>query len=154
VIALSSLVDTYFQDFDPAIPRNHVTMSDYFEWLGLLKSCTAFEAYSKVYTAELRPAQVVEFLILNDEFPHSVCFSADQMQNALSAIAASSETRKSGRVHRLAGKLRATLSYNQIDEIMADSLHDYLKDIQAQCAEIHNAAYETFVAYPINAALA
>ncbi|MBC8170041.1 MAG: alpha-E domain-containing protein [Anaerolineae bacterium] len=154
VIALSTLVDAYFQDFDPAGTRSNVTIGDYFEWLGMLKSCTAFEAYSKVYTADLRPALVAEFLILNDEFPHSVRFSVDQMQNALSMIADTTETRKSGRVHRLVGRLRAALSYNQIDEIMADSLHDYLMDIQHQCAEIHNAAYETFIAYPITPALA
>ena len=36
---------------------------EHMEWIGLLRSCTAFEAYCKVYTAELRPERVAEFLL-------------------------------------------------------------------------------------------
>ena len=36
---------------------------------GLLRACVAFEAYCKVYTAEMRPLRVAEFLLLNPEFP-------------------------------------------------------------------------------------
>ena len=35
------------------------------EWIGLLQSCTAFEAYCKAYTADLRPDRIAEFLVLN-----------------------------------------------------------------------------------------
>jgi uncharacterized alpha-E superfamily protein len=150
---ISMVVDVHFQDLGYTEIGN-LSLSHYFEWLGLLKSCTAFEAYSKVYTADVSPERVAEFLVLNEEFPHSVRFSADRIQDALSAIANSAETRKAGRVYRLAGRLRAALSFNQIDEIMQDSLHDYLVDIQRQCSDIHTAAYETYIAYPITAALA
>ena len=34
---------------------------DYLEMVGLLKSCTAFEAYCKVYTADLSPERIAEF---------------------------------------------------------------------------------------------
>ncbi len=145
--SIAALLDGHFSTFPYIHPD--VTHSDYFEWLGLLKSCTAFEAYVKVHTAELRPNYIAEFLLLNEEFPHSVRFAADAIQSALSAIADSTETRKSVRVHRLAGRLRAALSYDQIDDIMHGDIHAYLKDIQHQCAEIHTAAYETYIAYPV-----
>jgi uncharacterized alpha-E superfamily protein len=126
---------------------------DYLEMVGLLKSCTAFEAYCKVYTADLSPERIAEFLLLNSEFPRSVRFAAEMIQSALNAIAETSSTRKTGRANRLAGRLRASLSFSQIDEIMGNGLHVYLADIQRQCAQIHSAIYQQYVAYPIESAL-
>src|SRR5450432_3409602 len=112
---------------------------DYLEMVGLLKSCTAFEAYCKVYTADLSPERIAEFLLLNSEFPRSVRFAAETIQSALNAIAETSATRKTGRANRLAGRLRASLSFSQIDEIMGSGLRPYLADIQRQCGQIHTA---------------
>jgi uncharacterized alpha-E superfamily protein len=130
------------------------TDSDYLEMVGLLKSCTAFEAYCKVYTADLSPERIAEFLLLNPDFPRSVRFAAEMIQSALNAIAETSATRKTGRANRLAGRLRASLSFSQIDEIMGSGLHSYLADIQRQCAQIHTAIYQQYVAYAIESALA
>src|ERR1700729_1007082 len=57
--------------------------NEYLDWMGLLRSATAFEAYCKVYTADLTPDHIFEFLLLDDEFPHSVRFSIDSVQCAL-----------------------------------------------------------------------
>ena len=60
--------------------------NEYLDWMGLLRSATAFEAYCKVYTADLTPYWILEFLLLDQEFPHSVRFSIDSLQCALEAI--------------------------------------------------------------------
>ncbi len=125
----------------------------YVEWVGLLKSCTAFEAYCKIHTADPHPDKIIEFLVLNPQFPHSVCFAIDSLQAALSAIAEMTEKRKAGRANRLAGRLRATLSFDQVEEIMANSLSSYLADIERQCGQIHEAIHQTYIAYPIESAL-
>ena len=52
----------------------------YLEWLGLLRSCTAFEAYCKVYSADLRFEEIAEFLLLNDSFPFSINFAASMLR--------------------------------------------------------------------------
>jgi uncharacterized alpha-E superfamily protein len=149
--AVAGLLDVHYQVF--AHHSNSVAFDDYIEWLGLLKSCTAFEAYTRVYSAEIRPHLVAEFLLLNEEFPHSVRYAADCIQDALDSIAEDTGTRRSTRVNRLAGRLRAALSFDQIDEIIDSGLHKYLQDIQRQCAIIHEAAYATYVAYSIESAL-
>jgi uncharacterized alpha-E superfamily protein len=122
---------------------------EYTQWVGLLRGCTAFEAYSKVYTAHVEPRRVVEFLILDTEFPHSICFSVRSIQAALDAIAASTDTHRGARVYRLAGRLRALLDYSQIDEIVENSLPAYLDDIRSQAGQIHDALYQMYVTYPI-----
>jgi uncharacterized alpha-E superfamily protein len=110
-----------------------VESEEYLEWVGLLKSCAAFEAYCKTYTAEIRPLRVAEFLLLNPEFPHSVRFSVDRVHAALVAIGELTE-RKAEQPVRLAGSLRATLSFSQIEEIMASGANGYVEGVCAGSA--------------------
>jgi uncharacterized alpha-E superfamily protein len=148
----AALLDVYFGQF--ADWDDHALAAEqHLEWVGVLACCTAFEAYCKEYTADLRPTRIVEFLLLNDEFPHSVRFAADRVQSALEAIGEASSTRKTSRIGRLAGRLRATLSFGQIDEIVASGLHAYLDDVLSQCNQIHAAIYQHYIAYPIETAL-
>ncbi len=123
-------------------------VGDHLEWIGLLKSCTGFEAYCKEYTADLRPERIAQFLLLNHEFPRSVRFAADSIEIALRSVSQLTH-RKADQLDRLAGRLRSTLSYGQIDEILAGGLHTYLETIQVQCAQIHGAVYQMYITYPI-----
>jgi uncharacterized alpha-E superfamily protein len=128
--------------------------NEYLEWMGLLRSATAFEAYCKVYTADLAPDWILEFLLLDSDFPHSLRFSIDAMQHALETVQDVSGGTRSDKLGRISGRLRATLSYSSVEEIMSGDVVMYLRDIQVQCREIHNAIYELYVDYSIQAALA
>ncbi|HWS88049.1 MAG TPA: alpha-E domain-containing protein [Pyrinomonadaceae bacterium] len=152
--ATSTLLDVYTNDLMMRNDSADAPQRDYLDWVGLLKACTAFEAYCKVYTADLRPERVVEFLLLNPDCPRSVRFAAEAIQASFQSIAEATGTRKSGRVNRLAGRLRATLSFGQIDEILDTGLRTYLNDVRRQCAQIHEAVLQTYVAYPVESALA
>jgi len=121
------------------------------EWIGLLQSCTAFEAYCKAYTAELRPDRVAEFLVLNAVFPHSIRFSADALAAALKQIGTEVSTRRSSRVERIAGRMQATLAFGQIDEIMSGGLK-FLSRYRAKAMRTgHTTLYQTYIAYPVEA---
>jgi uncharacterized alpha-E superfamily protein len=128
------------------------TSLTYLDWVALLKSCTAFEAYCKVYTADIQAEKIAEFLLLNGDTPRSVRFAVDAVQRALQVVARTTSSRAAGRVERLAGRLRANLDYGQVDEILLD-FHAYLEQIQRQCGQIHSAIYNAYVSYPADAAL-
>ncbi len=147
-IAISKLLDTHYSTFSMA--DNMTGVADYLEWISLLKSCTAFEAYCKVYSADIQAGEAVEFLLLNPTFPHSVCFSVYQVQRALDNFGNAAETRQTQRVKKLAGRLRASLDFGQLDEIVHTGLHSYLHDIQQQCSRLHEAIYRAYIEYPIN----
>ena len=130
-------------------PEQEVKSSDqYLDWVGLLRYCTAFEAYCKIYTAETRFDRIAEFLLLNDEFPHSVHFSVNRVRAALNAIAEATDIRKNNQVNRRAGRLKAMLDYDQIDEVLSGDLPGYLSTIQQQCAQINAIIYQTYIDYP------
>jgi uncharacterized alpha-E superfamily protein len=121
------------------------------EWIGLLRSCTAFEAYCKVYTADLRPERVAEFLLLNPEFPHSIRFAVEQLRKSLDCVHETSN-RQSDRLSKLAGRLTAALHYTPLEEIMSN-LHEFSLNIRRLCVNIHAGIYQVYITYPIEAAL-
>ena len=66
--ATVTLLGLYHREFW-GHPDQTPEAAEYLEWVGLLRSCTAFEAYCKVYTADISPDRIIEFLLLNPEFP-------------------------------------------------------------------------------------
>jgi uncharacterized alpha-E superfamily protein len=151
--ATALLLDLYFQAHFGAPGTDHSPL-DYIDWVALLKCCTAFEAYCKVYTADVKPASVADFLLLSAECPRSVRFAVDRVQRGLQALGKATSGRSAGRAERIAGRLSAQLDYAQMDEIMEGNLHTYLDDIRNQCSLIHQMMYQSYITYPVETALA
>ena len=151
--ATALLLEAYHADLWSQ-PERIPEGNEYLEWMGLLRSATAFEAYCKVYTADLTPDRILEFLLLDEDFPHSLRFSIDTLQNALEAIDGESGKSRAEPLRRLAGRLQASLSYSSVDEILSADVVAYLRGIQFQCRGIHEMIYELYVDYSIQAALA
>jgi uncharacterized alpha-E superfamily protein len=140
-------VDLNFSNSSRIVPYDDA------EWVGMLRSCSALEAYCRHYTADLRPERIAEFLLLSSEFPRSVRFSAARVESALRSVAKFTSRRAGGRAERLAGRLHALLDYGQVDEILSDDPHTYVESIVRHCDQIHAAIYESYIAYPIETAL-
>jgi len=153
-LAIANLMDVHLVAQPLDKQELPVSMNDsYFEWLGILKCFTAFEAYCKVYNADLRSRQIAEFLLFNAEFPHSLRFCAEAMYAALQSIAEATNISKNSRAHRLSGRLRSALSFDTVDDVIGRGTHDYLEDVRRQCIQIHDAVYEAHVTYPVESAL-
>jgi uncharacterized alpha-E superfamily protein len=147
------LLEAYHEDLW-ADPDRAAEGNEYLEWMGLLRSATAFEAYCKVYTADLTPERILEFLLLDAEFPHSLRFSIDSLQGALAAIQSESGKNRAEELQRIAGRLSASLAFASVDEILNGDVVAYLRGIQRQCQAIHETIYHLYVDYSIQAALA
>jgi uncharacterized alpha-E superfamily protein len=151
--ATAMLLEAYHEDLwihPERIPEGN----EYLEWMGLLRSATAFEAYCKVYTADLSPDRVLEFLLLDARFPHSLRFAIDSLQHSLEAIQQESGKQRAEPLHRLAGRLHAMLSFSSIDDVLTQDAVSVLRNIQEQCRAIHNMIYELYIDYSIQIALA
>jgi len=151
--ATTLLLEAYHEDLW-AQPDRAAEANEYLEWMGLLRSATAFEAYCKVYTADLTPDRILEFLLLDAEFPHSLRFSIDSLQYALQAIQLRSGKTRAEELNRISGRLSASLGFASVDEILVGDVVAYLHGIQRQCQGIHETIYHLYVDYSIQAALA
>ena len=145
---VSRLLDLHFGKLPDDVPQ-HVRPPRYFEWITLLKQCTAFEAYCKVYTADVQPAKIAEFLIFDAEFPHSIRFAVDGVQKELGFLGPGGATGRRVQAERLAGRLKASLDYGQVDELMAGDIDDFLRGIQSSCKQIHQAVFDAFIGYGV-----
>lgn len=150
--ALACLTGTHFRRMAQP-PEQSVEGSEYLDWVGLLRGCGAFEAYCKVHTAEIRPLRVAEFLLLSPDLPHSVRFAVDRVNAALHVIGDLTE-RRAKLPTRIAGRLRAQLSFSQIEEIMEQGAYAYLESVRSECAEIHAAVHKIYFDYPVETELA
>ena len=126
----------------------------YQEGVGLLRSCTGFEAYCKAYTADLTADRILEFLLFNPEFPHSLRYSVDCLHGALAAVQQGSGGRPAEELARVAGKLQSSLRFAEIEEVLARDTAAYLHGILQQCRRIHELIYRFYIQYSVEAALA
>jgi uncharacterized alpha-E superfamily protein len=126
----------------------------YLELVGLLRCCTSFEAYCQVYTADLSADRILEFLLLNRDFPHALRYSIDGVRQSLEAIQRSGGRRPPDELMSAAGRLHAMLRYTTINEILEGNPGAFLHSIREQCQQIHELLYRYYIHYSIQSALA
>ena len=146
---VSRLLDLHFGSLPPDVPRQ-LKAPQYFDWINLLKQCTAFEAYCKVYKADVEPKKIAEFLIFDPQFPHSIRFAVDRVQEELGLLGAGGVAGKRAQAERLAGRLKASLDYGQVDELLAGDIDGFLRSIQTGCKSIHQSVYDAFIGYSVD----
>lgn len=125
----------------------------YLEEVGLLRCCTAFEAYCQVYTADITDDRILEFLLLNREFPHAIRYSVESTLTAIQSIQRSSGRRQPEELISCVGRLQAMLSYTTITEVLSGDPAAFLHSIRQQCILIHELLYRHYVHYSIQSAL-
>lgn len=126
----------------------------YLELVGLLRCCTSFEAYCQVYTADVAPDRILEFLLLNRDFPHAIRYCVDSMRHAIESIQRTGGRRSPEEITAVIGRLHAMLGYTTIGEILAGDTAGFLHNIREQCMRIHELIYQYYVHYSIQSALA
>jgi uncharacterized alpha-E superfamily protein len=119
---------------------------DTIQWMAVLKSCSALEAYRKIYVDQVAPWKVAEFITTHADFPRSIRFSVDLLDAALHRISGSNEANYANEAERLSGRLRSDLDYVTIGDIFEFGLHQYLETIQERLVEVGDAMYATYCA--------
>lgn len=123
---------------------------DTIQWMAVLRSCSANEAYRKVHVGQVHPWRVAEFLITDERFPRSIRFCVDHLDAALHRISGTQGAHFGNEAERLSGRLRSHIIYSKTEEILDPGLHQYLDDIQLKLNDISDAIYELYASnsYP------
>jgi uncharacterized alpha-E superfamily protein len=122
-----------------------ISQTDALGWTAIVRSCSAWDAYKSIYGGEVHPRQVAEFLLLNEDFPRSIRFCLDELNNALRHVSGVAEARFSNDAEKLAGRLVAELQFSTIEEIFENGLHDYLDKIQVKLNAVGNALFHAYI---------
>jgi uncharacterized alpha-E superfamily protein len=137
---LVTLLETYLKDADS---------KNYIDWLGLLKCCTAFQAFRKLLGVELTPHKIADFLILNGRFPHSLLFSIVQLRRSLNELADETENRKSRELSRLVGKMHHDLEFARSEEIVDGDLLAYFDRFRKDLQAVHALVYGLYISWEV-----
>lgn len=116
---------------------------DEMQWSTLLRSASAFEMYRKRY-GRLEPENVVEFLMLDSEFPRAIRYCLAHADESVRAISGAAADGARNPAERLLGRLHSELAYAQASEIIASGLHEYCDRFQARLNEVGDAISKTF----------
>jgi uncharacterized alpha-E superfamily protein len=126
---------------------------DEIHWAALLKSVSAFEMYRKRY-GRIAPTHVLEFLVLDRQFPRSIRYCVRKAERSLHAITGTSLDARDNAADARLGALRLELDGMEIERVLARGVHEYLDDLQRALNAADDAVSATFFALEPSAAAA
>lgn len=121
------------------------TPYDDIQWGAVLKSVSGFEMYRKRY-GRISPERVVEFLLLDGEFPRAVRFSVARADQSLHGITGTPLGTFSCLSERYTGLLHAELDYAQVEVILKSGLHEFFDALQTKMNTIDECILGDFFA--------
>lgn len=95
--------------------------------LAILRSVSASEAFRRTHR-RLDPASVVEFLLLSPSFPRAVLYCLRSAEVQLSVLGEG--VPGIGRSRRMLGRLRASVEFRNVDELVEEGLASFLTDLR------------------------
>jgi uncharacterized alpha-E superfamily protein len=130
--------------------RGKPTASDLLlQWTAVLRSCSAREAYQRIYVAEVEPKKVAQLLLLDETFPRSVLACVNQLNHSLRAISGVAPGRFCNVAEKICGRLAAELAFSTIDDLYSQGLHKAMDDLQAKLNQIGIAIFATYINQPL-----
>lgn len=123
-------------------------VTDRIALMSLLRMGCALEPYLRRYTAEIETRHILEFLVFDEEFPRSIRFATTLIEEHLVGVSRHVEGGLAT-PERLAGRLKARLQYADVDELESVGASALLATVTSECARIHDAIFDTFVAYSL-----
>jgi uncharacterized alpha-E superfamily protein len=121
------------------------TPFDDIQWAAVLRSTSAFEMYRKRYQL-LTPDRIVDFLLLDREFPRAIHYCLINADESLHALSGSPLGTFCNPAEQYLGQLRAELAYARVEGIIGGGLHEFLDAFQTKLNAVGASISATFFA--------
>ena len=138
----SRILDVKYFMLLPSL-RDVGTPYDDIHWSAVLKSVSGFEMYRKKY-GRITPPDVVDFLVMDNEFPRAVRFCIKSASESLQSVTGTPIGAFRYRSEQLMGQLRAELDFTSVDTVIRSGLHEYLDRLQVKMNAIDNSLRDDF----------
>lgn len=138
------LLDVKYFILLPSV-RDVGTPFDDAQWAAVLKSVSGFEMYRKRY-GRISPARIVEFLLLDIDFPRAVRFCLVRADQSLHAITGAPMGSYSCASEQRMGQVRSDLDFANARTILREGLHEFSDALQTKMNAIDELVYRDFFA--------
>jgi uncharacterized alpha-E superfamily protein len=106
------------------------------EWRFLLYAVYGYEQYLKTYRGNIQPHFVLEMILQNASFPHSILYSLDQVYKYFARLKNESLPESYIEVEYLIGKTVNKIKYKEIAVTNKQNLNSLLLEIRSELLEI------------------
>ncbi len=138
----SRILDVKYHMLLPSI-ADVGTPLDFLHWAALLNSVSGFNSYRRYY-GKTEPTSVVEYLLLNQQFPRSIYFCLNQAEKGLRNISGHLNGGQLNSAEKKLGNLRSDLEFSDVSEIISFGLHEYLDNLQKKINKISDCIHEQY----------
>jgi uncharacterized alpha-E superfamily protein len=141
----SRLIDVKYFTLLPRI-SDVGSPTDNLQWSAVLRSVSGFEMYRKKHHL-LTPPKVVEFLLLDREFPRSALHCLQRAELSLHAISGTPIDEPLLDPEVLLRNLLSEFEYASVEAVLLYGLHEFVDGFQLRLNDIGRGIYETFLQY-------
>src|SRR6201996_1348451 len=136
------ILDTKFG----SVSDNPDLLTDTTYWKHLLLSLGGYELYLKTYREGFESSNILEQVVLNNDFPRSVIYSVNNIQRYFDRLKNDSNADEFRELSFQIGRLQSRIKYSSVKSIEQDGLHQYLQQIRKELYGIGNALNEYYFA--------
>jgi len=115
-------------------------------WTSLLRSCSAYASYLRTESDRIEPEGVVQFLVLNPDFPRAIRYCVARCRDSLQGISGGDDDDfgEGCQAERLLGRLDSDLRYIGVNEIFDRGLLPFLHGIQETCLRVGGEVQQSY----------
>jgi len=131
-IQSADILDIKFSDLDFKID----TITDTTYWKYMLMSISGYELYLKTYRSGFEAKNVMEQIVLNENFPRSVIYSVNHLHKYFNRLKNDNFSAGYNEIDFMIGKLQSKIKFSTADTIIAEGLHNFLIETKASIFQI------------------
>jgi uncharacterized alpha-E superfamily protein len=136
------ILDTKFGSIDD----NPDLLTDTTYWKHLLLSLGGYEIYLKTYREGFEAGNVLEQVVLNNDFPRSVIYAVNHIQRYFERLKNDSNIDDYRELSFYIGRLQSHIKYSSVKTIKDEGLHLFLTQIRSQLFGIGDALNNRYFA--------
>jgi uncharacterized alpha-E superfamily protein len=111
------------------------------DWVTVLKSMSAYEAYLRLHRASLEPGRVLEFLLQSRDYPRSVLWCLNIADNQIQRLTSGRTGRHAA---RLSGRIQADIEFADLTGMAPDDLDSFVAGVDDALYELARAVEAEF----------
>ncbi|MDN3550635.1 alpha-E domain-containing protein [Mucilaginibacter aquaedulcis] len=136
------ILDTKFS----SVSDNPDLLTDTTYWKHLLLSLGGYELYLKTYREGFEAENILEQVVLNNDFPRSVIYSVNNIQRYFDRLKNDSNVDTYREMSFQIGRLQSRIKYSSVRSIRQEGLHVFLTQIRNELYGVGNSLNEYYFA--------
>jgi uncharacterized alpha-E superfamily protein len=136
------ILDTKFS----SVSDNPNLLTDTTYWKHLLLSLGGYELYLKTYREGFEAENILEQVVLNNDFPRSVIYSVNNIQRYFDRLKNDTNVDTYREMSFQIGRLQSRIKYSSVRSIRQEGLHIFLTQIRSELYGVGNSLNEYYFA--------